>query len=152
MTSFLQFSPAVVGLEFGLWIGVHNAFSVDRRVIMFLFCSYRVNGGKRAMSHRQTRMERADEGSFSHWVALPEEKCIGANYQVHREFCQKDGLSLSRFGHAVVWQKEWYQVFRFGCVEDADRFMAEFGGERMHPSEKGKGKNWARWRKGSHKS
>jgi len=51
----------------------------------------------------------------------------------------------------VVWQHEWYQVFRFGRPEDADRFMKEFGGERMHPSEKGNGKNWAQWRKGSDK-
>jgi hypothetical protein len=104
------------------------------------------------MSHRQTRMERAGEGSFPYWVALIEEKCIGANFHVQQEFCRTQGLSLSRFGHAVVWQKEWYQVFRFGRQEDADRFMKEFGGERMHPSENGKGKNWAQWRKGTHKS
>ena len=30
-------------------------------------------------------------------------------------------------------------------------FMREFGGERMHPSERGKGKNWAQWRKGTYK-
>lgn len=106
---------------------------------------------KRSMSHRQTRMERADEGSFPYWVALIEEKCIGANFHIHEEFCRTHGLSLSKYGPAVVWQHEWYQVFRFGRPEDADRFMKEFGGERMHPSEKGKGKNWAQWRKGSHK-
>lgn len=76
-------------------------------------------------------------------MAVIEKECIGANYDVHQEFCRTHDLSLSRFGHAVVWQKEWYQVFRFGRLEDADRFMKEFGGERMHPSEKGKGKNWA---------
>jgi hypothetical protein len=103
------------------------------------------------MAHRQTRMERADEGSFPYWVALIEEKCTGANYEIQQAFCRAHRLSLSRFGHAVVWQREWYQVFRFGKLADADMFMSEFGGERMHPSEKGKGKNWAQWRKGSYK-
>ncbi len=103
------------------------------------------------MSHRQTRMERADEGSFSHWVVLIEEKCTGVNYEKLREFCRVNGLAISRFGHSVVWHKEWYQVFRFRKQEDADLFMKEFGGERMHPSEKGKGRNWAQWRKGSYK-
>jgi hypothetical protein len=103
------------------------------------------------MAHRQTQYERSAEGSFPYWVALIEEKCIGARYLEILEFCRRKGLSLSRFGHSVVWQKEWYNVFRFGSEEDARAFMQEFGGEPMHPSERGKGKNWARWRKGSHK-
>ena len=45
------------------------------------------------MSHRQTRMERTDEGSFPYWVALIEEKCVGANFHVHQEFCRTHGLS-----------------------------------------------------------
>jgi hypothetical protein len=28
--------------------------------------------------------------------------------------------------------------------------MKEFGGERMHPSERGKGKRWATWKKGTY--
>ena len=58
--------------------------------------------------------------------------------------------TISRHGHSVVWQKEWYQVFRFAEEEHADRFMQEYGGERMHPSERGKGKNWAQWKKGTY--
>jgi hypothetical protein len=96
---------------------------------------------KDVMSYRQTRMERAEQGSIPYGVALIEEKCIGVNYQVHQEFCQRHGLSLSRFGYVVVWQKEWHQVFRFGRPEHADLFIKEFSGERMDPSEKGKGKN-----------
>jgi hypothetical protein len=76
---------------------------------------------------------------------------IGANFHVHHEFCRIHGLSWSRYGPAVVWQHEWYQVFRFARPEDADQLIKEFGGERMHPSEKGKGKNWDLWRKGTHK-
>jgi hypothetical protein len=82
-------------------------------------------------------MERAAEGSFPYWVALLDEKCTGANHEKIREFCQVNGLTLSRFGHAVVWEKEWYQVFRFGRLEDADHFIRELGGERMHPDERG---------------
>jgi hypothetical protein len=40
---------------------------------------------------------------------------------------------------------------RIGMQEDADRFISEFGGERMHPSERGKGKRWPQWRKGSYR-
>jgi len=107
---------------------------------MFLFCSRGVKpaSGENAakMAQRQTRMERAAEGSFPYWVALPDETCTGANHEKIREFCRVNGLTLSRFGHAVVWDKEWYQVFRFGRLKDADHFMREFGGERMHPSER----------------
>ena len=102
------------------------------------------------MSHRQTRLERIAEGSFQYWVCLPEEKCIGANFEKHREFCRVHGLSLSNHGHSVVWQKEWYQVFRFAKQQHAERFMQEFGGEPMHPSERGKGKRWATWKKGTY--
>jgi hypothetical protein len=80
------------------------------------------------MAQRQTRIERAEEGSFPYWVALLDEKCAGANHEKIREFCRVNGLTLSRFGAAVVWEKEWYQVFRFGRLEDADHFMREFGG------------------------
>ena len=103
------------------------------------------------MNHRQTRIEQAAEGSFPYWVCLPEEKCIGTNFDKHREFCRAHGLTLSKHGHAVVWQKEWYQVLRFAKPEHAKRFMQEFGGEPMHPSERGKGKNWAQWKKGTYK-
>jgi hypothetical protein len=103
------------------------------------------------MSHRQTRLERIAEGSFPYWICLPEEKCIGANFQKHREFCRAHGLTLSKHGHSIVWEKEWYQVFRFAEAEHAARFIKEFGGERMHPSERGKGKRWAQWKKGTYK-
>jgi hypothetical protein len=99
------------------------------------------------MAQRQTKLERLVEGRFAYWVALIEEKCTGANCEKIRDFCAQHGLTLSRFGHSVVWQKEWYQVFRFGREEDADTFMRKFGGERMS----GKGKNWAQWRKGTYK-
>ena len=82
------------------------------------------------MSHRQTRIEQAAEGK-------------------HREFCRAQRLTLSKHGHSVVWEKEWYCVFRFGEQKHADRFMKEFGGEPMHPEEKGREKCWTRRKKGT---
>jgi hypothetical protein len=68
-----------------------------------------------------------------------------------REFCRERKLSLSCHGHSVTWQGRYFQVFMFAEEEHAEVFRKESGGERMHPSEKGTGKHWARWRKGSYK-
>jgi hypothetical protein len=88
-------------------------------------------------------------GRFPVLGRLIEEKCIGANFEKHREFCRTHGLALSKYGHAVVWQKEWYQVFRFAEQAHAESFM--FGGERMNPAEKGRGQHWMKWHKGTYK-
>jgi len=93
----------------------------------------------------------SSRGKLSYWVCLIEEKCTGPNYEKVQEFCRADGLTLSRNGHSVVWQKEWYQVFRFADEQHAEIFMKAFGGERMHPSERGKGKRWSQWKKGTYK-
>jgi hypothetical protein len=46
---------------------------------------------------------------------------------------------MSFKAHVAIW---------FGMTwAHAGAIIKEFGGERMHPSERGKGKNWARWRK-----
>jgi hypothetical protein len=63
-------------------------------------------------------LERISEGSFPYWVAVIEEKCTGANYDKHREFCRAHALTLSRHGHSVVSGKEWYCVFRFAEQKD----------------------------------
>lgn len=39
----------------------------------------------------------------------------------------------------MVREHEWYQVFMFAEEEHAEIFREAFGGERMHPSERGKG-------------
>ena len=56
-----------------------------------------------------------------------------------RKFCDERGLSLSRHGHSVMRENKFYQVFLFAVEEHAEMVRTEFGGERMHPSEKGKG-------------
>jgi hypothetical protein len=97
---------------------------------MFLFCScqsvkgdLRKDGSNGAPSDE---IERLAKGRFPYWVALIEAKCTGAQYEKIREFCSQNGLTLSCFGHSVVWQKEWYQVFRFGREEDAETFIKTF--------------------------
>jgi len=40
--------------------------------------------------------------------------------------------------------------FPFADEQHAETFMKEFGGERMHPSERGKGKRWSHWKKGTY--
>ena len=118
---------------------------------MFLFCSDEVNYRKRAMSHRQTRMERADEGSFPYWVAIIEEKCVGANFHVHQDFVGPIACLCPNTVPLWSGNMNGTRCFVSAVQKNIDRFMKELGGERLHPSEKGKGKNWAQWRKGSHK-
>ena len=88
--------------------------------------------------------------NFPFWVALHELRCIGQNYHKLRDFCRERELSLSRHGHSVTWKYEYNWVFMFAEEADAEAFKKEFGGEPMHSSEKGHGKNWARWKKGTH--
>ena len=56
------------------------------------------------MIHRQTRFERSEEGSFPYWVCLIEEKCTGADYAKIQEFCQTNGLTISRKARAFGMQ------------------------------------------------
>jgi hypothetical protein len=94
------------------------------------------------------RILRGADHTHRHWVALQEEKCIGANYRMLRTFCGERGLSLSPHGHSVISDNAPHQVFMFAEEEHAEIFREAFGGERMHPEEKGKGARWARWKKG----
>ena len=97
------------------------------------------------------RILRAADQNYPHWVALPEDNCIGANFHKLRKFSEDRKLSMSRHGHSVVWQREYYQVFMFADEEHAKVFREEFGGEPIHPSERGNGRNWSQWKKGAYK-
>jgi hypothetical protein len=55
----------------------------------------------------------------------------GENFNTLRDFCDERGLS--KHGHSVTWEHEWYQVFMFAVEEHAEIFRKEFGGERMQP-------------------
>ena len=98
------------------------------------------------------RVLRGADNTHRHWIALEEEKCTGENFHTLRNLCEERGLSLSRHGHSVMSENTFYQVFMFAVEEHAEVFRAQFGGARMHPSEKGKGTNWSQWKKDSGKS
>ena len=42
---------------------------------------------------------------------------------------------------------KWFHVYCFSEPADARKFMERFGGEKFDPSERGRGANWAQWRK-----
>jgi hypothetical protein len=94
------------------------------------------------------RILRATDQTHPHWVVLPEEECVGEHFHTLRKFWVERGLSLSDHGHSVTRGHMFYQVFMSASDEDAEVFRKEFDGERMQPSEKGKGKNWPKSRKG----
>jgi hypothetical protein len=105
----------------------------------------------RRMANTYRRILRGTSANYPYWIVLPEEKCVGQNYHELRTFCDERGLSLSRHGHTVVWEHNFDQVFMFATDQDAEIFRAAFDGERMPPSEKGKGKHWSNWRRGTYK-
>jgi len=79
---------------------------------------------------------------WPHQVALPARFCEGGGYRQIQEFC-KD-LSLCSRGHSV-FDQEWFNVYCFVTLEDAEKFLRQFGGERFSPQQRGRGSNWARW-------
>jgi hypothetical protein len=65
--------------------------------------------------------------------------------RVIHNFCRP--LSLCPRGHSVNDGREWYRVYCFAGAGDAESFMARFGGERFDPAKRGRGHNWARWKR-----
>ena len=43
---------------------------------------------------------------------------------------------------------QWFHVYCFKEVADMQKFIERFGGEKFDPAERGRGANWARWKKG----
>lgn len=77
-------------------------------------------------------------------VALREDLCTSKNNDIHREF--NKGLSLCSRGHSVSYEGHWYRVFCYSIKEDAEAFLARFGGEWFDPELRGKGANWMRYK------
>lgn len=98
------------------------------------------------------RILRGAEQTCPYWVALEDEKCTGERFHRLRDFCDERFLSLSRHGHSVMRENQHYQVFMFAEEKHAEVFCKQFGGERMQPSQRGRGTHWAQWNKGAHKS
>jgi hypothetical protein len=61
------------------------------------------------------------------------------------EFCKE--LSMCSRGHSVFHEDKWFNVYCFAEVADAEKFMQRFGGEKFDPKQRGRGSNWARWKK-----
>ncbi len=78
-------------------------------------------------------------------VALPASTSRNGGHVAIREFC-KD-LSLCPRGHSVFHGGAWWNVFCFAEAEHAEKFTRRFGGEKFDSRRRGKGSNWAQWRK-----
>jgi hypothetical protein len=76
---------------------------------------------------------------------LPARLCERGGYNEIHEFCRD--LTLFSRGHAVYHDGQWFHVYCFKEPEDAQKFMERFGGEEFDPAERGRGANWARWRR-----
>jgi hypothetical protein len=86
----------------------------------------------------------AVDRGWPHQVALRADVMV-RDFRLIADFCRD--LSLCPRGHSVNDGKEWYTVYCFAAAEDATKFIARFGGERFNPADRGRGRNWARWKK-----
>jgi hypothetical protein len=67
-------------------------------------------------------------------------------------FCEQRGLSLSAEWPIGQLRRRVLPSVHVRGRRDAEVFRAQFGGERMHPSEKGKGTTKSLWKKASGES
>lgn len=71
---------------------------------------------------------------WPHQVALPERLSCREHWKPQHDFCEENGFDMSPRGHAFTRAGEWWNVKCFARREDAERFMARFGGEYMTPA------------------
>lgn len=76
---------------------------------------------------------RIDSG-WPYQVALPEAVSLGKANDVVREFCKE--LSLCPRGHTFLRDDQWFKMWCFADEEDAQKFIARFGGERLDPAKR----------------
>jgi hypothetical protein len=97
------------------------------------------------MTYRKGELSPASvDRVWPHQVALRADR-VAADFHVIQEFCRK--LSLCPRGHSVNDGKDWYRVYCFAEAEHAAKFILRFGGESFDPGQRGRGSNWARWRR-----
>ena len=98
------------------------------------------------MIHRKGELSPASmDRGWPHQVALPASACEQGGYRAIHEFC-KD-LSICSRGHSVFHEDKWFNVYCFAKAADAEKFMQRFGGEKFDSKQRGRGSNWARWKK-----
>jgi hypothetical protein len=88
----------------------------------------------------------AIDHGWPHQVVLPARLCERDSYNEIHEFCRD--LTLCSRGLALYHDGQWFHVYCFKEAADAQKFMERFGGEKFNPIERGRGANWATWRKG----
>ena len=71
-------------------------------------------------------------------VALPETEATGPLYHIVHGFCRD--LSLCPRKHSVTSGGQSLKVFCFATEEDAKKFMETFGGEKIGPTKRGRGR------------
>jgi hypothetical protein len=98
------------------------------------------------MGRRKGEATRAavDRG-WPHQVALPADQCRGGNYGFIHAFCRE--LSLCDRQHSVFHDDKWWLVLCFADRDHAEQFRERFGGVPFDPKDRGRGRQWARWRK-----
>jgi hypothetical protein len=82
---------------------------------------------------------------WPHQVVLPARLCERGGYNEIHEFCRD--LTLCTRGHALYHDDQWFHVYCFKESAHAQKFVERFGGEKFSPVERGRGVNWARWRR-----
>lgn len=100
------------------------------------------------MSKRKGQMSQATiNRRWPHQVAILAEICRGPLKADIFEFCKPYPNSGSPW--QIHHESQSYLVKCFPEKSIADEFIARFGGEWFDPRERGKGKLWFDWRKGS---
>ena len=79
----------------------------------------------------------AIDRGWPHQIVLPARRCECGGYEEILEFCKN--LTLCSRGHAVFHDREWFQVYCFQNLTDADKFLQKFAGERFYPEQRGEG-------------
>jgi hypothetical protein len=98
------------------------------------------------MVYRKGELSSTDiDRNWPHQVVLSARACEGTGYDDIHEFC-KD-LTLCSRGHSVCDGGEWFHVYCFADPAHAEKFKQRFGGEKFDPSQRGRGKSWARWKR-----
>jgi hypothetical protein len=87
----------------------------------------------------------AVDRGWPHQVALRSDLIVRDSHVI-LTFCER--FSLCPRGHTVNDGNDWYKVYCFAEADDAAKFMARFGGVKFDPARRGRGANWARWKKG----
>jgi hypothetical protein len=90
------------------------------------------------MVYRKGELSKAGiDSGWPYQVALRADLCTYKHHDAHQEF--NHGRSKCARGHSVLFEDVWYNVSCYSLKEDAEAFMARFGGEWFDPRERGRG-------------